>query len=148
MVRAHIATLRVAPPNTPPPPTVRQVTGWLTRHPTALSEENRTDLKNVLAHCPELDVAAGHVRDFGEILTNRLGATLPTWINAVDASQLPGLTNFALHLRRDLDAVTAGLTLEWSSGSVEGAVNRIKKIKRQLYGRAGFELLRKMILFQ
>ncbi|MFE5709615.1 hypothetical protein ACFQ7J_02115 [Streptomyces sp. NPDC056501] len=48
----------------------------------------------------------------------------------------------------DLDAVTAGLTLDWRSGTIEGAVNRIKKIKRQLYGRAGFELLRKMILLQ
>uniref|UniRef100_UPI00374E0E42 hypothetical protein n=1 Tax=Streptomyces lancefieldiae TaxID=3075520 RepID=UPI00374E0E42 len=51
-------------------------------------------------------------------------------------------------LRRDLDAVTAVLTLYWSSGSIEGAVNCIKKIKRQLYGRAGFHLLRKMILLQ
>jgi transposase len=89
-----------------------------------------------------------NVRDFGEILTDRLGSTLPAWINAVDASQLPGLTNFALHLHRDFDAVTAGLTLHWSSGGTEGAVNRIKKIKRKLYGRAGFELLRKMILLQ
>ncbi|WP_246094826.1 transposase [Streptomyces roseicoloratus] len=72
----------------------------------------------------------------------------PRLIDAVDASRLPGLTGFALHLRRDLDAVTAGLTLDWSSGSIEGAVNRIKKIKRQLYGRAGFPLLRKMILLQ
>ncbi|MFG3498760.1 transposase [Streptomyces sp. NPDC047928] len=82
------------------------------------------------------------------MLTGRLGATLPAWIDAVGASRLPGLTGFALHLRRDLDAVTAGLTLDWSSGSIEGAVNRIKKIKRQFYGRAGFELLRKMILLQ
>ncbi|MEU3404979.1 hypothetical protein ABZ766_13675 [Streptomyces sp. NPDC006670] len=44
------------------------------------------------------------------------------------------------------DAVTAGLTLHWSSGSIEGAVNRIRKIKRLLHGRAGFHLLRKMIL--
>ncbi|GLV88348.1 hypothetical protein Slala03_80370 [Streptomyces lavendulae subsp. lavendulae] len=44
--------------------------------------------------------------------------------------------------------MTAGLTLHWSSGSIEGAVNRIKKIKRQLYGRACFHLLRKMILLQ
>ncbi|MFE4312207.1 transposase [Streptomyces sp. NPDC056517] len=149
MVRAHIATLRGAPADAPPrPPTVRQVTGWLTRHPTALSEDDRAGLKDVLARCPELDTAAGHVRAFGEILTGRLGATLPTWIDAVEASQLPGLTGFALHLLRDLDAVTAGLTLDWSSGSIEGAVNRIKEIKRQLYGRAGFELLRKMILLQ
>ncbi|MEU9197937.1 transposase [Streptomyces hundungensis] len=146
MVRAHIATVRGAPAGAPPrPPTVRQVTGWLTRHPATLNEEDRAGLKEVLAHCPELDQAAGHVRDFGEILTDRLSATLPTWIDAVDASQLTG---FALHLLRDLDAVTAGLTLHWSSGSIEGAVNRIKKIKRQLYGRAGFPLLRKRILLQ
>ena len=105
---------------------MRQVTGWLTRHPTALSEDDRTSLKEVLARCPELDTAAGHVRGFGEILTDRLGSTLPTWIDAVDASQLPGLTGFALHLLRDLDAATTGLTLDWSSGSIEGAVNRIK----------------------
>ncbi|WP_232837475.1 ISL3 family transposase [Streptomyces atratus] len=149
MVRAHIATLRRAPSAAPPrTPTVRQVTGWITRHPTALNEEDRVGLKNVLTRCPELDAAAGHVREFGEMLTGRLGTALPAWIDAVDASQLPGLTGFALHLLRDLDAVTAGLTLDWSSGSIEGAVNRIKKIKRQLYGRAGFELLRKMILLQ
>ncbi|MCX4869824.1 MULTISPECIES: ISL3 family transposase [unclassified Streptomyces] len=149
MVRAYIATLRAVPPDAPPPPpSVRKVTGWLTRHPISLSEEDRAGLKNVLARCPELATAAGHIRDFGEILTDRLGTTLPTWIDAVDTSQLPGLTGFALHLHRDLDAVTAGLTLEWSSGATEGAVNRIKKIKRQLYGRAGFELLRKMILLQ
>ncbi|MFK0047580.1 ISL3 family transposase [Streptomyces sp. NPDC090741] len=149
MVRAYIATLRGVPSGAPPrPPTVRQVTGWITRHPATLTEEARAGLKEVLARCPELDTAAGHVRDFGEILTDRLGATLPTWIDAVDASQQPGLTGFALHLLRDLDAVTAGLTLDWSSGSIEGAVNRIKKIKRQLYGRAGFGLLRKMILLQ
>lgn len=149
MVRAHIATLRGTPSAAPPrPPTVRQVTGWITRHPTALTEEDRAGLKDVLARCPELDTAAGHVRDFGEMLTDRLGATLPAWIDAVDASRLPGLTGFALHLRRDLDAVIAGLTLDWSSGSIEGAVNRIKKIKRQLYRRAGFELLRKLVLLQ
>ncbi|WP_328876295.1 ISL3 family transposase [Streptomyces sp. NBC_00287] len=148
MVRTHIATLRGSGGTPPRPPTVRQVTGWLTRHPTTLSADDRAGLKDVLARCPELDTAAGHVRDFGEILTGRLGAMLPAWIDAVDASQLPGLTGFALHLLRDRDAVTAGLTLDWSSGSIEGAVNRIKKIKRQLYGRAGFELLRKMILLQ
>ncbi|MFF6778979.1 transposase [Streptomyces sp. NPDC012637] len=88
--QAHIATLRAAPAAAPPrPPTVRQVTGWLTRHPTTLAEDDRAGLKEVLARCPELDTAAGHVRSFGEILTDRLGGTLPAWIDAVDASQLP-----------------------------------------------------------
>ncbi|MDQ1024230.1 transposase [Streptomyces umbrinus] len=124
------------------------MTGWLTRHPTSLNEEDGAALKDLLARCPELDTAAGHIRDFGEILTGRLGATHPTWIDAVDTSQSPGLTGFALHLLRDLDAVTAGLSLEWRSGGTEDAVNRIKKIKRQLYGIAGFERLRRMILLQ
>ncbi|SCK05171.1 hypothetical protein B046DRAFT_00075 [Streptomyces sp. LamerLS-316] len=44
--------------------------------------------------------------------------------------------------------MTAGLTLDWSSGSVDGVMNRIKKIKRQLFGRAGFHLLGKMIMLQ
>ncbi|MEV6162328.1 hypothetical protein AB0L71_10450 [Streptomyces sp. NPDC052052] len=127
-VRAHIATLRWVPSEAPPrPPTVRQVTGWLTRRPTALTEEDRVGLKDVLARCPELDMAAGHIRDFGEMLSGRLGITLPVWISTVEASQLPGLAGFARHLLRDLDAVTAGLTLDWNSGSIEGAVNRIKK---------------------
>ncbi|MFE7610570.1 hypothetical protein [Streptomyces celluloflavus] len=83
------------------------MTGWLTRHPATLTAENPACLKEVLARCPELDQAAGHVRDFGKILTDRIGSTLPTWIDAVDVSQLPGLTGFLLHLLRDLDAVTA-----------------------------------------
>jgi hypothetical protein len=84
------------------------VTGWLTRHPTTLTEEDNAGLKDVLTRCPEPDTPAGHVRDFGEILSGRLGSTLPAWIGAVDASQLPGLTGFALHLLRDRDAVTTG----------------------------------------
>ncbi len=120
MIRSHIATLGGAPAGAPPrPPTVRQVTGWLSRHPTALSEDDRAGLKGVLARCPEMDTAAGHVRDFGELLTDRLSARLPAWVDAVHAvgaSHLSGLTGFALNLLRDLDAATAGLTLHWISG--------------------------------
>lgn len=59
---------------------------------------------------------------------------------------LPGLSGVARRLTNDLDAVTAGFTLRWRSGATEGAVNSIKKIKRQLYGRVEFDLLQKMIL--
>ncbi|MEU9706484.1 hypothetical protein [Streptomyces sp. NPDC047981] len=55
-----------------------------------MSEEDRVGLEDVLACCPEPDTTAGHVRDFGEILTGRLGATLPAWTDAVDPSQPPG----------------------------------------------------------
>jgi transposase len=56
------------------------------------------------------------------------------------------LRSFATGLCRDLDAVNAGLTLPYSSGPVEGTVNRIKMIKRQMFGRANFDLLRKRVL--
>ncbi|WP_235029747.1 hypothetical protein [Streptomyces sp. 3213.3] len=61
-------------------------------------------------------------------------------------TELPSLRYFAQRLLRDLDAVTAGLTLPWNSGVVEGHVNRIKMLKRQMFDRAGFELLRKRVL--
>ncbi|MET8128118.1 transposase [Streptomyces sp. NPDC005231] len=146
-VRAYLASLRPNPAApAPAAPSVRKVTGWLTRHPATLSEEDQQHLKSILARCPELGAAHQHIRGFGEILTCRLGALLPDWIAAVLQDDLPGLAGFARSMNNDFDAVTAGLTLPWSSGGTEGAVNRIKKIKRQLYGRAEFELLRKMIL--
>lgn len=139
-------------PDAPAPPiaapSVRTVVGWLTRHPDTLTHDEIQQFKVVPAACPELDQAHQLVRDFAEMLTTRTGTLLPEWINMARAAQLPGITGFAGGLNSDLEAVVAGLTLPWSSGSVEGAVTRIKKIKRQLYGRAGFELLRKMILLQ
>lgn len=86
------------------------------------------------------------VRGFGDMLTQQTGVFLPAWIDEALTADLPGPTGFARGLTNDLDAVTAGLTLRWSSGGAEGAVNRIKRIERQLYRHAEFELLRKMIL--
>ena len=95
-----------------------------------------------------LDQTHTFVRDFAQMLARRTGPDLPTWISTARRAQLQGMTGFTHGLTTDLEAVIAGLTVHWSSGGTEGAVNRIKKIKRQLYGRAGFELLRKMILLQ
>ncbi|WP_369405191.1 transposase [Streptomyces sp. NRRL S-87] len=104
------------------------------------------ELKSVLADCPELDALAGHIRAFGKMLTQLQGDQLPQWIKAVRADDLPSLHTFVNGLERDLAAVTAGLTLPWSSGVVEGHVNRIRMIKRQMYGQAGFDLLQKRVL--
>ncbi|MFD4635500.1 transposase [Streptomyces sp. NPDC058284] len=115
--------------------------------PDALSEGDRLQLKAVLANCPELTALTGHVRFFAHMLTQLQGERLPQWIEAASSTtELPSLRHFAQHLMRDLDAVTAGLTLSWNSGVVEGHVNRIKMLKRQMFGRAGFELLRKRVL--
>ncbi|WP_240509363.1 ISL3 family transposase [Streptomyces agglomeratus] len=71
---------------------------------------------------------------------------LDKWLSDAERTGLKPLRSLARGLRQDLEAVTAGLTLEWSSGKVEGNVNRVKRIKRDGYGRAGFDLLRRQIL--
>ncbi|WP_426368953.1 transposase [Streptomyces sp. E-08] len=80
------------------------------------------------------------------MLTQLQGDQLPQWIAAVRADDVPRHHTFVNSLERDLAAVTAGLTLPWNFGIVEGHVNRIKMIKRRMYGRAGFGLLRKQVL--
>jgi transposase len=67
-------------------------------------------------------------------------------MDRVRADDLPALHSFVTGLRHDLAAVTAGLTLPWSNGPTKGTVNRIKMLKRKMFGRAGFPLLRKRIL--
>ena len=130
----------------PPPPTARQVTGWLTRHPGSLTEDEQPQLQAILERCPELQATSGHVRAFARMLTQLTGQNLPQWISDARAAELPGISSFAKGLERDLDAVTHGLTSHWNSGPVEGRVNHIKMIKRQMSGRAGLPLLRKRVL--
>ncbi|MFE1907384.1 transposase [Streptomyces gardneri] len=74
------------------------------------------------------------------------GERLPQWLAAVSQDDLPSLHTLAAGIDPDRDAVIAGLTLPWNSGVVEGHVNRIKMLKRQMLGRAGFDLLRKRVL--
>ncbi|WUR86764.1 transposase [Streptomyces phaeochromogenes] len=148
-VRDYVSrTLRGKPqPIGPRPPSARAVTRWILTHPDALPEGDRIRLKAVLANCPELTALVEYVRSFAHMVTQLQGDQLPEWIaSARTTTELPSLSRFTQHLERDLNAVIAGLTLPWSSGVVEGHINRIKMLKRQMYGRAGFKLLRKRVL--
>ncbi|MFB7053391.1 transposase [Streptomyces vinaceus] len=80
------------------------------------------------------------------MLTERERHRLPEWITDAMTSGLRAISTCANGLNSDYDAVEAGLTTQWNSGHVEGAVNRIKILKRQMFGRAGFLLLRKRVL--
>lgn len=93
-----------------------------------------------------LDALTRHVRAFAQMLTQLQGGRLREWMAAVRTDDLPSMHTFVNGLERDLDAVIAGLTLPWNSGIVEGHVNRIKMIKRQMYGRSRLLLLRKRVL--
>ncbi len=148
-VRRYLHPFRAtltAPPAKPVPPTVRSVTSWLTRRPDDLTESQTLRLKNILARSPVLQTTYDLVRSFAIILTQRHGHELPAWMSQVEQTGAAALRSFVAGLRTDLDAVTAGLTLPWSSGAVEGTVNRIKTLKRQMYGRARLDLLRKRVL--
>ncbi|MFC9057260.1 transposase [Streptomyces sp. NPDC057074] len=147
IVSAYLRKKRTSPrPVTAQPPAPRAVTRWILSRPETLTELEQLRLKAVLAECPELNALAGHVRSFARMLTERQGERLPQWLDAVRQNELPSLHSLAAGIDRDRAAVIAGLTLPWSSGVVEGHVNRIKMLKRQMFGRAGFDLLRKRVL--
>jgi transposase len=148
-VRRYLQQFRgmITPP--PPPqmaPKVRQVTGWLLRRPSNLDADERDKLTDIRCRCPHLDSLVTHVKGFAEMMTHRTGENLENWLSTVEADDQPELHSFAIGIRRDQPAVTAGLTLPHSSGKVEGNVNRLKAIKRQMYGRASLDLLRKRVI--
>jgi Transposase len=149
IVRAYLQPFRAlgaAPPPVPAPPKVRHVASWILRDPATLDDDEQVKLKDARARCPHLDALAGHVTEFAKILTGLHGDRLDSWIAAVEADDQPDLHSFTTGLKQDHIAVLNGLTLPHSSGAAEGNVNRIKMIKRQMYGRASFDLLRKRVI--
>jgi transposase len=139
--------MTAAPPPGPVIPATRQITRWLLARPDNLDDDERAQLTDIQDHCPHLDALAGHVRGFAEMMARRQGEhELEGWLTAAEASDLPELRSFANGIRRDQQAVTAGLTLPCSSAAVEGNVTKIKMLKRQMYGRASFALLRKRVI--
>ena len=68
------------------------------------------------------------------------------WLEDATSSGIDALKQFAKGIKQDLAAVTNALSLPWSNGQTEGQVNRLKLIKRQMYGRANFDLLRRRVL--
>jgi transposase len=139
--------MTAAPPPGPVVPKTRQITRWLLTRPENFDDDERAQLASIQDTCPHLNALAAHVRSFAEIMTRRRGQQeLEGWLTAAEADDQPELHSFANGIRRDQHAVTAGLTLPYSSGTVEGNVTRIKMIKRQMYGRASFALLRKRVI--
>jgi transposase len=139
-------TVGAAPPATPVPPKVRDVTRWMLQHPDDLDDHDRDRLNKILAHSSALERLAYHVTSFAEMMTGLHGERLDEWIAAVQADDFPHLHSFTAGLTRDYAAVVNGLTMQHNSGAVEGAVSRLKSIKRSMYGRAKFDLLRKKVL--
>ena len=81
------------------------------------------------------------------MVRKRKAELLDIWLAYACTSPITEVRTFATHLKQDYDAVKAALSLPWSNGQVEGQIHRLKLIKRQMYGRAHFDLLRKRVLY-
>jgi hypothetical protein len=151
-VRRYVAPFRqsaAAPGPAPAVPKNRQITRWLLSRPDHLTPEEQAQLSAIRDRCPHIDALAAHIASFAGMMTQRTGdRDLEAWLAAIEADDgQPDLRSFAAGIRNDQQAVTNGLTLPYSSGKVEGTVNiKIKMLKRQMYGRAGFCLLRTRVI--
>jgi transposase len=96
---------------------------------------------------PVLDEAVSLTKEFTQLVRERQGEQLAGWLERASASKAAAFRSFAASLRRDEAAVRAGMSLPWSTGPVEGEINRLKLIKRTMFGRAKLDLLQQRVLY-
>lgn len=114
---------------------------WLfMRDPKTLEEGEQKDLTLFCQASPTLKRAYILIQDFRDMLHRREGERLDAWLAKVTESGFPDLQSFASGIEKDKAAVQAGLTWPVNNGMVEGFVTKLKLIKRQMYGKAGFAL--------
>lgn len=126
----------------------RKLAKYIGSCPTVIKDpDDRKYLQTLLDNISELQVIQKLVQIFKTMIRTGRG-NINRWIEFIKRSKykMTGLTTFANGLLRDIKAVKNGIHMSWSNGAVEGHVNRIKSIKRQMYGRACFDLLRKKVI--
>ena len=135
----------------PPPPvatvyTARQ-TLWLLLRPIAdLTPDEHAYLTRLARTCPLVTLAHALGQDFRTLLREHDVDGLYAWLHGTQACPIPELCRVAKGMWLDRQAIEAAVTLEWSNGQVEGQVNRLKALKRGMYGRAKLDLLRQRLL--
>jgi transposase len=128
------------------PPSARRLSWFLLRDPASLSCAEQATLTAIHTAAAELATIQPLVQQFQRLIRERDAAAFNGWREQALGSGLPELSSFITGLDRDREAVEAALTLPWSNGPVEGQVNRLKVIKRQMYGCASFDLRRARVL--
>jgi transposase len=117
------------------------------KRPDKREEEEQAQLEQVRQAEPKLEAGVRLAEEFVVLVRERQQERLDNWLERVEGSGVRALKSFAGGIRRDYGAVRAALSSVYSNGVVEGNVNRIKFLKRQMYGRANFDLLRKRVLY-
>jgi len=124
----------------------RQAAILVTRRRESLKPEEERLILALATSRPDLLRLRAMAEGFRPALESGKPPLLKAWMNEVQNDTFPSIARFAGGLTRDWPAVAAAVTLPWSNGPVEAHVNRLKLIKRQMYGRAGFDLLRSRVL--
>src|SRR5205823_7261691 len=111
-----------------------------------LNQKEQMRLDQLLNLSPEVETIYALVQAFLSMVRQRKHQDLRSWMMQAVRSGIPELGSFVAGIERDYDAVHAALPLPWSQGITEGKVNKLKTLKRVMYGRAGFPLLRQRLL--
>ena len=128
------------------PLTPRRAT-WLVLRPSErATAQDHQQLAQLTTQTPALAEAVALAQDFAALVRQRQPTQLKPWLARADQSALPPFRRFARGLRADYGAVQAAVTLPWSQGPIEGQINRLKMLKRQMYGRARLDLLARRFL--
>ena len=131
-----------------PKPLSAQRAAWLImRLAESLSTEEEEILERLCKH-PVLSASIALTQSFLKLVRQRLPEQLDDWLTSALNSSIKAFKSFAKGLQEDYDAVKAGVTLEVSNGQVEGQNNRLKMLKRQMFGRAGLDLLAKRFILK
>ena len=123
-------------------PSAKNVAALFMRREERLNEEQKEYLKTLCDADTSLADARRLTQEFAGMVRELEGEKLDGWLTEAGASEAEAMKKFAAGLKKDLKAVRAGLTENWSTGPVEGFIHKLKLVKRQGYGRANFDLLR------
>src|SRR5215207_6508821 len=127
----------------PPPP---RETAWMLLQPERVKDEGRAVVERLCRLFPDLKAAQELALDFARMVRQRAAELLPAWLRSAARYQLKEFVGFARGIGEDYEAVKNALTYEWSNGQLEGQITRLKLIKREMYGRAKFDLSRARVL--
>ena len=128
------------------PPSLRALAWLMVKPPDKRLLANEHLLSQLVMDHPKLTTTLSLARQFAEIVRQHQPERLDSWLGQASDSGFQVWKNFAASLQQDASAVRAALLYDWSNGTTEGHVNRLKTLKRAMYGRAKFDLLRLRVL--
>jgi transposase len=128
-------------------PSPRKASWWLLKRADELEKEENDYVRELTGRSPEIEATRTLSKEFQRLVRERAEHSFDMWRESIGKNQIPEMQSFAESLMNDEAAVRQALKSEWSNGQVEGQINRLKMLKRQMYGRANLDLLRLRVLY-